>query len=83
MVRSQSNSQGLSTKPDNEWMNEWGFNVRFLTRRRCQGRPRRDVQLQIASNHQNTPANTHAERESEIQTVQVRYPRQEDLIEQI
>src|SRR5579872_2597544 len=30
------------------------------------GRPKRDVQLQTTSNHQNTPANAQAERESEI-----------------
>src|SRR5579872_507615 len=48
-------------------INQSKFNVRFLTRRRCQGRPRRDVKLQTATNHQNTPANTHAKRESEIQ----------------
>jgi len=53
--------------------NQWGFNVPFLTRRRCQGRPKRGVQLQTAPNHQNTPGMNNR-REIEIETVQVHYP---------
>src|ERR1700730_980365 len=38
------------------------INVRFLTRRRCQGRFKQHIQLQTASNHQNAPANAQTER---------------------
>jgi len=60
-----NNRPGILCK--HQSINQWGFNVRFLTRRRRQGRPKRDVQLQTASNHQNTPANAQAKRESWIQ----------------
>lgn len=56
----------------NQSINQSGFNIRFLTRRWCQGRLERTMQLQALSHHLKTPDNAKTEEKARSKTVQVR-----------